>query len=212
MAATITGPAPGAQTIFVTAVSSKGPLPKGLSADVSAELSARAAQHPDAEGAQDLIIAAPDGVLYHVSSRVWQDSSHKVEKWPELITTLYEAGTTLAYIPESAPDLKGCYLVNAAAINVEPHSLATLRPEVSLFRLEKTTWESFEFRPGNSVLILDMLNKGATVAYVPRSARTTDCMCYLINLATLNGSTIFEMDHDASQVASCEIPAKRSAW
>jgi hypothetical protein len=184
---------PGEQTIYITARK-----PELLSAEVVARMKL---DHPEREGAQDLIIAAPDGRLYHVGEEDWK--RHPAEPEP-LITELLRAGTTLAYIPESAPSLKGCYLVNAAAINVDKTTRARPADDATVYRVEEKTWKRFVFRPGNSVLILDMLNKGATVAYVPKSARSTDCMCYLVNLATLNGSTIFEMSH----TETCEIPAK----
>jgi hypothetical protein len=162
--------------------------------------------HPEQDGAQDLIIAAPDGVLYHVSEQEWK--VHEVKEPPKLITQLLQAGTTLAYIPKTSSELQGCYLVNAAAINVDETTRALPTDDATVYRVEKSTWKKFVFRPGNSVLVLEMLNRGATVAYVPKSARTTDCMCYLINLAALNGSTIFEMSH----TQSCEIAAEGTKW
>jgi hypothetical protein len=187
---------PEPQTIFVTA----RPL-QALAADVQERIQT---DHPPREGAQDLIIAAPDGVLYHVAQEVWMAPDRVERNPPDEVKQLLRLGTTLAYIPDG--EAKNTYLVNAAQINVEPSDglHAPHVGEAMVFRVDRETWSKFRFRPGNSGLILDMLTKGATVAYVPKSARTTDCMCYLINLATLNGSTLFEMTH----TGPCEIPAK----
>ena len=179
--------------------------------------------HPPKEGAQDIIIGNTNGVLYHVAVDTWKDKDYKVPlgELPDILQQMYRNGTVLAYLPLPDPDpaaqkpkeQTGYYLANFAILNNElPNQQAQREltaPNGHVYRLPQSKWFDDKqplnhmFWPGNSAFLLEILNKGSAIAYITKAARTMDCFCYLLNLASLNGSSIFDPASTADP--KCEV-------
>ncbi|WP_437288941.1 hypothetical protein [Sorangium sp. So ce406] len=92
------------------------------------------------------------------------------------------------------------YLANFALLNTPERdpSSGKIKPvtlsdsEAELYYVPKAEWKKERLCPGDSVFVLEMLQRGTTIAYIPTTARTMDCVCYLLNLASLNDITVFE--------------------
>jgi len=128
---------------------------------------------------------------------------------PDVVQQMYLHGTVLAHLPlDQGPTGSGYYLANFAVLNNEitPHRAG---PRGGVYRLRQSEWFNEKqplnhmFWPGNSAFVLEMLNRGTAIAYVTKAARTMDCFCYVLNLASLNGKDIFDPTPDANP--KCEV-------
>ncbi|WNG24792.1 hypothetical protein F0U62_12835 [Cystobacter fuscus] len=184
--------------------------------------------------AQDIIIGGYNGVLYHVHVDDWYNSDHRLTDYNKLPTALKEGvknDAVLAYLrlegqpslpPDSldtspeAPDgipnplpRTGYYLANFSMVNNDDLPIGSPpgeypEPPGGMYHLSQNDWKKERLRPGDSTFVLQMLQRGTTFAYIPPASRTTDCVCYVINLASINRSRIFE---PAPEGQSCAIPA-----
>jgi hypothetical protein len=174
-------------------------------------------KHPEEEGAQDIVIGNTNGILYHVGVETWKNTGNEVpfEQLPDIVQKMYENRTVLAYLPlppaEGNPEeLRGYYLANFAILNNEQPTTGPIKgPPGHVYRLPKSAWFDEQqplnhmFWPGNSAFLIEILNKGSAMAYVTKAARTMDCFCYLLNLASLNGSDVF--DPTTAAKPKCEV-------
>ena len=173
-----------------------------------------AGRHP--EDAQDLIIAGPDGIVYHVKKEDWKSSATKLgpDQVPPSVNTLIDLSSVVAYVSSPvqpappvttsagdkpirlAPSKSGYYLANFALLNPTDGSSTpdkTAAPEVlDVYRIPKKGWIQHRLCPGDSVFVLEMLQRGTIISYIPMASRVSNCVCYLMNLASLNGVTVFE--------------------
>jgi len=179
-------------------------------------LSQNEAEHSTAEGGQDIIIGNTNGILYHVDVDTWKNKDREVPfgALPHLLQQMYQSRTVLAYLPfeGSSNELTGYYLANFAILNNEQPSTGSNAPPGSVYRLPQSAWFDKEqplqhmFRPGNSMLLLELLSRGSAIAYVNKASRTMDCLCYLVNLASLNAKDVFEPTSPDNPV--CEVPVE----
>jgi hypothetical protein len=200
---------PQNQDIFIIAPSDKA-------------LKAGEANHPEEAGAQDIVIGNSNGILYHVDVKTWRNDANKVRlgQLPEIVQQMYKNRTVLAYVPldEKHPnETKGYYLANFAILNDErPHAPDTSEPPGNVYRLSQSAWFDQKrplhhmFWPGNSTFLLEILNRGTAIAYISKAARTMDCFCYLLNLASINGKTVF--DPTPSDDPKCELRAEEEEF
>ncbi|KFA94086.1 hypothetical protein [Archangium violaceum] len=174
------------------------------------------------------------GILYHVHVNAWYNDAHKIKDYNKLPTALKEGvknDAVLAYLRlEGQPSSKqnsldtspeapggvqdpeprtGYYLANFSMVNNDDLPIGSPpdeypEPPGGMYRLSQEDWRKNRLRAGDSTFVLQMLQRGTTFAYIPPASRTTDCVCYVLNLASINRSRIFEPTPEGQ---SCEIPS-----